>query len=106
MGAAVAAILNEETETARVEAHSPWRTAGWMPVGRRQRVFTFRHGQGTETQVTLHYGKGPAVLLIGEREMAFTAAPNSAGGIDLTLHGMKSYVMAVKEGHEIYLAYA
>ena len=28
----------------RVEAHSPWRTSGWMPVGRRQRLFTFRHG--------------------------------------------------------------
>src|ERR1700719_2441281 len=68
LGAAVAAILNEETETARVEAHSPWRTAGWMPVGRRQRVFTFRHGQGTETQVILHYGKEPAVLLISARE--------------------------------------
>jgi len=103
LGAAVAAILNEETKAASIEAHSPWRTAGWMPVGRRQRVFTFRRGQGGEQQVTLHYGKGPAALLIGEREMAFTATPNAAGGIDLTLHGMKSHIMAVMEGHEIYL---
>ncbi|HEY3028783.1 MAG TPA: acetyl-CoA carboxylase biotin carboxylase subunit, partial [Bradyrhizobium sp.] len=39
--AAVAAILHEEAKAARAEAHSPWRTAGWMPVGRRQRVFAF-----------------------------------------------------------------
>src|ERR1700704_5182523 len=62
LGAAIAAILNEEAKATRIEAHSPWRTAGWMPVGRRQRVFTFRHGQGIEQQVTLHYGKGPAAL--------------------------------------------
>ena len=103
LGAAVAAILNEESKAARVEMYSPWRAAGWMPVGRRQRVFTFRHGQGTERQVSLHYGRGPATLSIGEREMAFTATPNAAGGIDLTLHGMKSHVAAVIEGHEIYL---
>src|SRR6202030_461153 len=46
--AAVAAILGEEAKTARTDAHSPWRTAGWMPVGRRQRVFTFRQGQAAE----------------------------------------------------------
>jgi 3-methylcrotonyl-CoA carboxylase alpha subunit len=103
LGAAVAAILNEESKAARVEMYSPWRMAGWMPVGRRQRVFTFRHGQGAIQQVSLHYGKGPATLSIGGREMAFTATPNAAGGIDLTLHGIKSHVVAVIEGHEIYL---
>jgi 3-methylcrotonyl-CoA carboxylase alpha subunit len=104
LGAAVAAILNEEAKAARAEAHSPWSTAGWMPVGRRQRVFTFRHGHGIERQVALHYGKGPAALSIGEREMAFIATPNvAAGGIDLTLHGMKSHVVAIMEGHELYL---
>jgi 3-methylcrotonyl-CoA carboxylase alpha subunit len=102
-GAAVAAILNEEAKIAHTEAHSPWYAAGWMPVGRRQRVFTFRHGQGTEQNVALHYGKGPATLSIGEREIAFTAAPNAAGGIDLTLHGIKSHVVAVVQGHELYL---
>jgi 3-methylcrotonyl-CoA carboxylase alpha subunit len=102
-GAAVAAILNEEAKIAHTEAHSPWYAAGWMPVGRRQRVFTFRHGQGTEQNVALHYGRGPATLSIGEREIAFTAAPNAAGGIDLTLHGMKSHVVAVVQGHELYL---
>src|SRR6266704_4745063 len=66
--AAVAAILDNEQKAARAEAHSPWRTSGWMPVGRRQRVFTFRRGQGTEQEVTLNYGNGPSTLSIGERE--------------------------------------
>jgi 3-methylcrotonyl-CoA carboxylase alpha subunit len=102
LAAAVAAILGEEAEAARTEAHSPWRIAGWMPVGRRQRLFRFRHEQGAEREISLHYGRGPATLSIGEREMAFTFAPN-AGGFDLTLHGMKSHVLAVVEGHELYL---
>src|SRR5947208_6504721 len=42
--AAVAAIVSEEQKAARAEAHSPWRTFGWMPVGRRTRVFSFRQG--------------------------------------------------------------
>jgi 3-methylcrotonyl-CoA carboxylase alpha subunit len=103
LAAAIAAILGEEAKAARVEAPSPWRTAGWMPVGRRQRVFTFRHGQGTEQRVTLTYGNGPSTLSIGEREMAFASAPNAAGGFDLTLHGVKSHIVAVIEGHELYL---
>ena len=57
--AAVAAIVGEEQKAARSEAHSPWQTFGWMPVGRRQRVFSFRQGQGAEQKVTLHYGNGP-----------------------------------------------
>jgi 3-methylcrotonyl-CoA carboxylase alpha subunit len=103
LGAAVAAILDEEARAAQVEAHSPWRTAGWMPVGRRQRVFGFRQGQGAEQRVTLGYGRGPATLSIGEREMAFTFAPGIGGGFELTLHGMTSRVVAVVEGHELYL---
>jgi 3-methylcrotonyl-CoA carboxylase alpha subunit len=67
--AAVAAILVEEAKAAVAEALSPWRTAGWMPVGRRQRVFNFRQGQekgqGTEHLVSLSYGKGPATLKVG-----------------------------------------
>ena len=75
LAAAVAAILGEEAKAARTEAHSPWRTAGWMPVGRRQRLFTFRHGQGAEQDISLLYGNGPATLSIGERELAFTFGP-------------------------------
>src|SRR3954469_5989876 len=66
--AAVAAILAEEAAAARTEAHSPWRVAGWMPVGRRQRVFTFRQGQGAEQAVRLQYGNGQATLSVGGHE--------------------------------------
>jgi 3-methylcrotonyl-CoA carboxylase alpha subunit len=101
--AAVAAITGEEQKAARKEAHSPWQTFGWMPVGRRQRVFAFRQGQGAEHKVTLHYGCGPSTLSIGEREFGFAASPVEDGGFDLTLDGMKSRVVAVIEGHELYL---
>jgi 3-methylcrotonyl-CoA carboxylase alpha subunit len=107
LAAAVAAILREEAKADQGEAKSPWGTAGWMPVGRRQRLFSFRHGQGSEhgseQKVSLHYGKGPATLVIGEREMGFAAAPDTAGGIEVTLHGVKSHVTAIVEGHELYL---
>jgi 3-methylcrotonyl-CoA carboxylase alpha subunit len=101
--AAVAAIVSAEEAASKVEAHSPWRTAGWMPVGRRQRVFAFRHGQEAEQEVSLTYGNGPAKLSIQEREFAFTSSPAEDGGFDLTLDGAKSHVFAVIEGHELYL---
>jgi 3-methylcrotonyl-CoA carboxylase alpha subunit len=101
--AAVAAITGEEHRAARKEAHSPWQTFGWMPVGRRQRVFSFRHGQGAEQKVSLHYGSGPSTLSIGEREFVFAASPVEDSGFDLTLDGMKTRVVAVIEGHELYL---
>ena len=101
--AAVAAILAREAEAARTESHSPWRVAGWMPVGRRQRVFTFRQGQGAEQVVRLQYGNGPATLSVGEQELAVTSQPSDDGGIDLTLGGMKYHIVAVIEGHELYL---
>jgi 3-methylcrotonyl-CoA carboxylase alpha subunit len=101
--AGVAAILGEEAKAAQAEAHSPWRVAGWMPVGRRQRVFTFRLGPGAEQQVNLRYGNGPATLSVGKREFAFASSPTDDGGFDLTLDGMKSHIVAVVEGHELYL---
>ena len=101
--AAVAAILGEEAKAARAEPHSPWRTSGWMPVGRRQRLFTFRHAHEAEQEVNLQYGNGPATLSIGEREFAFTFSSTADGGFDLTLAGMKSHIVAVIEGHELYL---
>src|SRR5213078_1255131 len=60
--AAVAAILSEEANVVRRQPRSPWLTLGWMPVGRRQRLFRFRHGQGGEREVRLTYGNGPATL--------------------------------------------
>jgi 3-methylcrotonyl-CoA carboxylase alpha subunit len=101
-GAAVAAILGEEQKLASSEPPSPWRTFGWMPVGRRQRLFAFRV-QGTELKVTLRYGNGPTILSIGDRELAFAMSAVDGGAIDLTLDGVKSRVVSVIEGHELYL---
>jgi 3-methylcrotonyl-CoA carboxylase alpha subunit len=101
--AAVAAVVNEERKLAQREAHSPWQTFGWMPVGRRQRVFTLRQAQGAEQKVTLQYGNGPSALAVGDREFVFAASPTVDGGFDLTLNGTKSHVVAVIEGHELYL---
>jgi 3-methylcrotonyl-CoA carboxylase alpha subunit len=100
--AAVAAIVIEERQTA-AEPHSPWQAFGWQPVGRRQRVFAFRQGHGAEQKVTLNYGNGPSTLSIGEREFVFATTSAGDGGFDLTLEGMKSRVVAVIEGHELYL---
>src|SRR5438270_8845216 len=103
LGAAVAAILACEQKVARAEADSPWRTFGWMPVGQRQRVFSFRQGQGAEQTVNLQYGNGPSTLTIGERECAFAYTPNDEGEINLTLDGMTSRIVSVVDGHELYL---
>jgi len=101
--AAVAAILGEEAKAARADAHSPWRISGWTPVGRRQRLFRFRHAHEAEQEVSLHYGNGPAMLSIGDREFAFTFSSTEDGGFDLTLDGMKTHIVAVIEGRELYL---
>jgi 3-methylcrotonyl-CoA carboxylase alpha subunit len=101
--AAVAAILGEEQKAARAEAHSPWRTFGWMPVGRRTRVFSFRQGQGAEHKVTLQYGNGPSTLSVGDRGFVFALSPTDDGGFEMTLDGVKSHVVAAIEGHELYL---
>ena len=101
--AAVGAIVGEEREAARSQAHSPWQTFGWMPVGRRRRVFVFRDRQGAEHRVSLQYGNGPSKLSVDGREFAFTSSPIDDGGFDLTLDGMKSRVVAAVEGHELYL---
>jgi 3-methylcrotonyl-CoA carboxylase alpha subunit len=99
--AAVAAIVSQE-EAAQAGVKSPWQTAGWMPVGRRQRVFKFRHG-ADERKVTLQYGSGPAKLVIGHHEFAFTSSPGEDSHFDLTLDGSRSRIVAVIEGHELYL---
>ena len=103
LAAAATAILIQESPAVFAEGQSPWRTAGWMPVGRRRRVFRFRHGRGAEQEICFHYGKGPANWSIGQRELSFTFATTFGGAFDLTLHGVKSQAFAVVEGHEIYL---
>src|SRR5262249_53577928 len=85
LAAAIAAILGEEAVAARREVHSPWHTFGWMPVGRRERVFLLRAGPGIEKKVTLHYGRGPSTLVVDNREMTFASTASGAGGFDLTL---------------------
>ncbi|MGY4418694.1 acetyl/propionyl-CoA carboxylase alpha subunit [Bradyrhizobium sp. JR6.1] len=101
--AAVAAIVNDEQKAARREANSPWQAFGWMPVGRRQRVFSFRQGHEAPHTITLHYGNGPSTLSVGGRELAFAISSPGDDGFDLTLDGLKSRVASVIEGHELYL---
>ncbi|WP_441277369.1 acetyl/propionyl/methylcrotonyl-CoA carboxylase subunit alpha [Tardiphaga sp. 172_B4_N1_3] len=100
--AAVAAIVSTEAQAARAAGTSPWQTAGWMPVGRRQRVFKFKHGSD-EQRVTLNYGSGPATISIGTRELGFETAAADDGHFDLTLDGARSHIVSVIEGHELYL---
>jgi len=103
LGAAVAAILGVEAHASRAQAPSPWLTSGWMPVGRRHRLFSFRQGQGPEHKVSLHYGNGPVTLSIGAREWAFASQPTAEGGFALTLDGITSHIVAIIDGHELYL---
>jgi 3-methylcrotonyl-CoA carboxylase alpha subunit len=103
IAAAVTAILGEEAKAAEREGRSPWRTFGWMPVGRRERVFSLRAGQDVEKKVILHYGSGPSTLTIDNREIVFASSPSEAGGHDVMLDGMKSHIVAVVEGQELYL---
>ncbi|MBB1091656.1 acetyl-CoA carboxylase biotin carboxylase subunit [Rhodopseudomonas palustris] len=105
LATAVAAILRAETDAARAEAPTPWRSSGWMPVGRRKRGFVFRHGRGhdhTDYKVQLAYGTGPATLTIDGRDLAFASLANG-DGLDVLLDGARSRVNAVVEGHELYL---
>ncbi|MGJ4935053.1 acetyl/propionyl/methylcrotonyl-CoA carboxylase subunit alpha [Bradyrhizobium sp. HKCCYLRH3083] len=102
--AAVGAILIGEQIAAAKEQGSPWRASGWMPVGLRQRVFSFRQGAGNEPRTaTLAYGSGVQRLSIEGRETSFSAIPTDDGGFDLVCDGVKSHVVAVIEGHELYL---
>jgi 3-methylcrotonyl-CoA carboxylase alpha subunit len=53
--------------------------------------------------VSLQYGNGPATLSIGGRDFAFAFSSTEDGGFDLTLDGMKTHIVAVIEGRELYL---
>ncbi len=102
LAAAVAAILDHETTATTADAHSPWRTAGWMPVGRRKRVFLFRQGTA-EHRVERHYGGGVSTLAIGDREIPFDYRSVDAGSIDLTLGDLRSHCAVIVDGREVYL---
>jgi 3-methylcrotonyl-CoA carboxylase alpha subunit len=102
--AAVAAILADEEAAAARAPASPWRSSGWMPVGRRQRTFGFRERASAETQtVTLSYGNGASTLTVAGRTLSAEYARAADGGLDLVLDGLKSHVVAVVDGHELYL---
>ena len=104
LAAAVAAILGEEADAVQHDARSPWHTFGWMPVGRRERMFLFRAGQGVEKKVTLHYGNGPSTLVVDNNdEIAFASRASELGGYDVALDGVKSHIVAIIEGQELYL---
>jgi 3-methylcrotonyl-CoA carboxylase alpha subunit len=103
LAGAVAAILGTERNAAAREPHSPWQTFGWMPVGRRERVFLFRAGQDTERKVTLHYGNGPSTLTLDHGERVFASSASATGGYDVMLDSVKSHVVAIIEGHDLYL---
>ncbi|MBI5132349.1 MAG: acetyl-CoA carboxylase biotin carboxylase subunit [Rhodopseudomonas palustris] len=105
LATAVAAILCVEDEAAKAEGPSPWRSSGWMPVGRRKRSFVFRRGQGHEHadySVSLAYGGGAATLTIDGRTIAF-ASSASRDGIDIVLDGARARTSAVVDGHELYV---
>jgi 3-methylcrotonyl-CoA carboxylase alpha subunit len=74
-----------------------------MPVGRRQREFSFRQAEGREHKVILRYGGGPATLTLGDREAVFGYAVNAEGEFELSLDGVISRVVSVIDGHELYL---
>ena len=103
--AAVAAIMGEEAKRraggsafAVADVLAGCRSAGGSGCSRSVR------GRAPNRRSRLHYGGGPSTLSIGERELAFAASPvKDGGGFDLTLDGMKSRVVAVIEGHELYL---
>jgi 3-methylcrotonyl-CoA carboxylase alpha subunit len=102
--AAVAAILADEVAAAAREPASPWRSSGWMPVGRRQRMFVLRERAGAETQtVTLSYGNGASTLTVADRTLSAEYARGADGGLDLVLDGLKTHVVAVVDGHELYV---
>ena len=102
LSAAVAAIIASEQAAEQNKARSPWQTAGWMPVGRRSRLFKFKRGQ-EEWPVTLRYGSGASLITIGDRELAYSATSMSDGAIDLTLDGVRSRITGIVEGHELYV---
>ena len=102
LSAAVAAIIASEQAAAQRDTRSPWQTAGWMPVGRRSRLFKFKRGQD-EWLVMLRYGSGTSLITIRDRELAYSATPTSDGAIDLMIDGARSRITGIVEGHELYV---
>ncbi len=62
--AATAILIAGSAARSMPRRNRPGETSGWMPVGRRRRVFKFR-AHGVEQEICFHYGKGPATWSIG-----------------------------------------
>ncbi|MDR6302764.1 3-methylcrotonyl-CoA carboxylase alpha subunit [Nitrobacter vulgaris] len=102
LAASVAAVLLAESKMSPTDQASPWRTAGWMVVGRRRRRFVFRQGQA-EHEVTFVYGNGPYEIRLGKKNLAFAFAADDREGMILALDGIRSHVVFVVDGRELYL---
>ena len=102
--AAVAAILGEEAKAAR--ARSAFAVADFGldaggPAAAGVRV-PARAGGRTQDQPAIWQRSRDAGRSASAKWPSHLDPP-TAGGFDLTLHGMKSHVVAVVEGHELYL---
>lgn len=102
LAAAVAAVLLADSKASSTDPASPWRTAGWMAVGRRRRRFIFRQGQA-EHEATFVYGNGPDEIRLGDKNLPFAFAADGSEGIILTLDGRRSPVVFAVDGRELYL---
>ena len=73
-----------------------------MVVGRRRRRFVLRQGQA-EHEVTFVYGNGPYEIRLGKKNLAFAFAADDREGMILALDGIRSHVVFVVDGRELYL---
>ena len=102
--AAVAAIVNDEAEGG-AERGAFALADLWLDAGRPAAAGVLvpcrgkRRAEGHACTMAM----GPRRRPVDDRELAFASAPIDDGGFDLTLDGMKSHVVAVIEGHELYL---
>jgi 3-methylcrotonyl-CoA carboxylase alpha subunit len=103
LAAAVAAILTHERQEMRADVQSPWQTDGWMPVGQRHRVFTFKQGPGTELTIARRYGGGASALEIDGHEIAFAFNSEGDSAFAVSLDGARSHAVAVLDGRDVYV---
>lgn len=103
LAAAVAAILTHEREAMRADVQSPWQTDGWMPVGQRHRVFTFKQGPGTELTIARRYGGGSSALEIDGHQINFAFNAEGDSAFAVSLDGARSHAVAVLDGRDVYV---
>ena len=103
LAAAVASILTHERQAMRADAQSPWQTDGWMPVGQRHRVFTFKQGPGTELTIARRYGGGSSALEIDGHQIDFAFNAEGDGAFAVSLDGARSHAVAVLDGRDVYV---